>query len=140
MDALHLTTTDVWAVLPFWLIAGYYWLRQRGLSMPAVEADEAARFIDPPLLSVIVPARNEAPHVATCLRSLLAQDYPNLEIIVVNDGSTDDTGTLVAELAKESNKLMLVQGAPLPDGWMGKAHACFQGYARAKGSWLLFTD
>ena len=99
--------------------------------MSAVEAGQAERLIDPPLVSVIVPARNEAPHVATCVRSLLAQDYPNLEIIVVNDGSTDETGTLVEEVAKGNSKLTLLEGTPLPDGWMGKAHACSQGYARA---------
>ena len=108
--------------------------------MPTVEADQAAQFIDPPLISIIVPARNEAPHIATCVRSLLAQDYPNVEIIVVDDGSTDETGTLVGELAKGNSKLTMIRGVPLPEGWMGKAHACYQGYARAKGTWLLFTD
>ena len=108
--------------------------------MPTVEPDQAAQFTNPPLISIIVPARNEAPHIATCVRSLLAQDYPNVEIIVVDDGSTDETGTLVGELAKGNSKLTMIRGVPLPEGWMGKAHACYQGYAQAKGKWLLFTD
>jgi chlorobactene glucosyltransferase len=127
-------------VLPFWFVAWYCWFRQRGVVVPSVDASLAPPLLEPPLVSVIVPARNEAPHVVTCLRSLLAQDYPNLEIIVVDDGSSNETGTLVEELAKEASTLTLIQGAPLPEGWMGKAHACSQGYARANGSWLLFTD
>ena len=140
MDQFHLTMTDILAVLPFWFVAWYCWSRQRGVVIPSLDAGQATPLMDPPLVSIIVPARNEAPHVATCIRSLLAQDYSNLEIIVVDDGSTDGTGPLIEELAKETGKITLVQGAPLPEGWMGKAHACYQGYARAKGSWLLFTD
>jgi chlorobactene glucosyltransferase len=140
MDALHVTLTNVLALLPFWFMAWFFWSRQRGVIVPTVEEGGAPLARDPPLVSVIVPARNEAPHVATCVRSLLAQDYPNLEIIVVDDGSTDETGTLVEELAKGDSRLTLIRGASLPEGWMGKAHACYQGYARANGSWLLFTD
>ena len=140
MNALYFTTTDVMAVLPYWLVAWYCWSRQRGVVLPTVGEGHTAPLPDPPLVSVIVPARNEAPHVATCIRSLLEQDYSNFEIIVVDDGSTDGTGALIEELTKRNSKLTLIQGAPLPEGWMGKAHACYQGYTRAKGSWLLFTD
>ncbi|MGH7255963.1 MAG: glycosyltransferase family 2 protein, partial [Nitrospirales bacterium] len=124
----------------FWGFIAYRWVRQRQLRLPEVRPGAAAPVSAPPLVSVIVPARNEAPHVATCVRSLLAQDYQNFEVIVVDDGSDDGTGALVAEFAKADPRLTLIEGAPLPDGWLGKAHACVQGYRRARGDWLLFTD
>jgi chlorobactene glucosyltransferase len=95
---------------------------------------------DPPLVSIIVPARNEASHLERCLRSLLAQDYPHVEIIVVDDCSTDDTPQILSRLREEQARLIVAAGAALPDGWMGKAWAIDQGYRRARGAWLLFTD
>jgi cellulose synthase/poly-beta-1,6-N-acetylglucosamine synthase-like glycosyltransferase len=140
MEVPQLSASGVVSILLVWLFVWYRWSRQPAMRMPTVQAGQARLLPDPPLVSVIVPARNEAPHIAACVTSLLAQDYQNLEVIVVDDGSTDDTGALVAELAKGDRRLTLVQGEPLPEHWMGKAHACYQGYAHAKGKWLLFTD
>jgi len=72
--------------------------------------------------------------------SLLAQDYPRFEVIVVDDCSEDATGQILAQLGHADSRLKVVQGKPLPEGWMGKAHAIVQGYRQAKGDWLLFTD
>ena len=94
----------------------------------------------PPLVSVLIPARNEGRNIARCVKSLLKQDYPRLEILVLDDGSTDQTAAIVEELAEAHPFLQLLPGRPLPPGWHGKAYACHQLSQAAKGSWLLFTD
>jgi glycosyltransferase involved in cell wall biosynthesis len=94
-----------------------------------------------PRLSVIVPALNEEEHVEAALRSLVAQDYPNLEIIAVNDRSTDATGEIMDRVAAQSaGRLRVLQIDSLPAGWLGKPHAMEQGALAASGEWLLFTD
>ena len=96
-----------------------------------------------PLLSVLVPARNEAVRIPPCLRSLLAQDYPNFEVIVLNDHSEDDTAAVVLGhgfSGAAGSRLRLMEGTPLPVGWTGKAWACHQLAAAARGAYLLFTD
>jgi glycosyltransferase involved in cell wall biosynthesis len=92
------------------------------------------------LVSVIVPARNEAAEIERCLRSLIAQDYPNLEIIAVNDRSEDATGAIMERLAAESSRLRVIHVRELPDRWLGKTHAMWLAASQAKGEWLLFTD
>jgi len=91
-----------------------------------------------PLLSVLVPARNEEASIATCLEALLAQDYPNFEIIVLDDRSTD--GTAATTLARRDRRVRLVRGAELPDGWTGKNWACTQLAREARGDVLCFVD
>ena len=94
-----------------------------------------------PLVSVIVPARNEAANIETCLRSLAASTYPAFEVIVVDDRSEDGTAQIVRSLgAGNALRLRLVEGAELPAGWLGKPWACRQGAAAAEGGLLLFTD
>jgi chlorobactene glucosyltransferase len=97
---------------------------------------------EPPLISVIVPARNEARNIERCVRLLLAQSYLNMELIVVDDRSTDETPHILAEIQAErtDEKLRIVQGADLPPGWAGKPHALHQGIAAAQGQWLCFVD
>jgi chlorobactene glucosyltransferase len=89
-----------------------------------------------PLISVLIPARNEEEDIVPCLESLRRQDYPNYEILVLDDNSTDRT----AEVVAADPRARLLRGEPLPQGWAGKPHACHQLAAQAKGSWLLFTD
>lgn len=91
-------------------------------------------------VSVLVPARNEALNIRRCLESLLAQDYPLMEVLVLDDGSTDETPEIVAEMARRDPRLRLIPGQPLPSGWMGKNFACHQLAREARGQWLLFTD
>lgn len=95
---------------------------------------------DLPLISVLVPARNEEEDIVPCLESLRKQDYPAYEILVLDDNSTDRTAERVAEIAARDPRVRLLRGGPLPQGWAGKPHACHQLAAQAKGSWLLFTD
>jgi len=93
-----------------------------------------------PLISVLVPARNEEVNIRTCLESLRGQDYPNFEIIVLDDGSTDSTADIVSGISCEDPRVRLVRGQPLPPGWAGKPFACHQLAQEARGAWLLFTD
>jgi chlorobactene glucosyltransferase len=97
-----------------------------------------------PLVSVLVPARNEARNVEDCVRSLLLQDYPRYELIVLDDDSEDGTGAIVARLISEVRNprvsARLLRGAALPDGWVGKNWACHQLAEAAAGEFLLFTD
>ncbi len=93
-----------------------------------------------PFVSVLVPARDEAANIVACVRSLLAQDYPCFEVLVLDDGSGDDTAALVCEIAATDTRLSLLTGDELPSGWMGKGFACHQLAAAARGDVLLFTD
>ena len=90
--------------------------------------------------SVVVAARNEARGIAPAMRSLLALEYPDLEIIVVNDRSTDETGRILAQIQAEHPRLRVVTVTSLPDGWLGKNHALAAGASVARGDVLLFTD
>ncbi len=91
-----------------------------------------------PLVSVIIPARNEARNIERCVRSVLATKYSPMEVIVVDDRSTDGTAEIVEPAT--GNRLRLVRGAELPDGWFGKQWAIAQGYRVARGKLLLFAD
>ena len=96
-----------------------------------------------PLVSVIVPARNEAVNIERAVRSILATEYQSIELIVVDDRSSDATAEIVEHLARSGEaegRLRLVRGAGLPEGWFGKSWAIVQGYRVARGDVLLFTD
>jgi glycosyltransferase involved in cell wall biosynthesis len=94
-----------------------------------------------PSLTVIVPARNEAADVAACLQSLLEQDYENLQIIAVDDRSTDQTGAIMEALAAEHpDKLHVLHITELPPNWLGKPHAMAFAAQHAASDYLLFTD
>ncbi len=95
----------------------------------------------PPKVSVILPARNEEGFIEECLESLVRQDYPNYEIIAIDDSSEDGTGGIIARYAKDHpGRIVHVSARPKPEGWMGKNWACMEGYKSATGSLLMFTD
>jgi chlorobactene glucosyltransferase len=96
--------------------------------------------VDPPLVSVIVPARNEAKNIARCVRSVLASRYPKLEVIVVDDHSTDGTADIVRATAGDDSRIRIIANPDLPPGWFGKQWACANGERAAKGDILVFTD
>jgi len=93
-----------------------------------------------PKVSIILPARNEEKFIEKCLNSLLNQDYDNYEIIAINDSSKDSTGNIIKEYSKKFPKVIFVDAKPKPDGWIGKNWACIEGYKKASGDLLLFTD
>ncbi len=92
------------------------------------------------LVSIIVPARNEQDNLPILLDSLLLTGYAPIEILVVNDRSTDGTAGVVRAYAARDPRVRLVEGEELPTGWFGKPWACMQGYREARGELLLFTD
>lgn len=94
-----------------------------------------------PLVSIIVPARNEEKNLDRCLSSLLAQDYPSLELVVVDDRSNDTTGSIAESFRLRSRfPVNVIRVEKLPPGWTGKNYAMFTGSKAAGGEWLLFTD
>ena len=93
-----------------------------------------------PRVSMLVPARNEARSISDCVTSLLAQDYPDFEVIVLDDQSTDATPRILAQLKRTNNRLKVLEGTPRPEGWLGKHWACHQLSEAATGELILFTD
>ena len=92
------------------------------------------------LCSVVIAARDEEARIEETARRLLAQRGIEMELIVVDDRSADRTGELLKQLAKEDSRLKLLRVDTLPEGWLGKCHACHVGALAAKGDWILFTD
>ena len=95
---------------------------------------------DAPLVSVIVPARNEAHNIERCVRSILASNHPRIEVIVVDDQSTDGTREILTSLQAGDPRLLVFTTEQLPRGWFGKQWACWTGAKQARGELLCFTD
>jgi cellulose synthase/poly-beta-1,6-N-acetylglucosamine synthase-like glycosyltransferase len=93
-----------------------------------------------PRVSVVIPARDEAAGIERTVRSHLAQEYPDLQVVVVDDCSRDGTGEIVAAIAREDPRVTLVLGADPPEGWLGKPHALWLGARAADGDLILFAD
>ncbi len=130
-----LVGTLPWVLLGVFLVVR---LREpRGL--PGSGGPGAAR--DWPSVSIIVPARNEARSIERCVRSLASQEYPDFEVVVVDDRSEDGTGALARGVDLGSARaIRVIEGEPLPAGWFGKPWACHTGSRSARGELLLFTD
>lgn len=93
-----------------------------------------------PLVSVLIPMRNEAEIITRTVNSLLAQDYPNLEVILLDDHSTDSTSETARRSAHNDRRFKVIHGESLPEGWLGKVWACHQLSKHACGEYLLFAD
>ncbi len=119
-----------------------YWLHDQYHLDIVVESASAPA--DAPLVSICVPARNEEKNIRACVEAILAQTYPNFELIVLDDRSTDSTPQILESLAKVENlrktHLRIIHGSELPSGWAGKPHALYQASASARGDWLCFID
>ena len=134
---MHYLVAFLWS-LP-WIIpplVTYFRLR----NSRSLDNESDIPLADPPLVSVIVPARNEAHNIARCVSSILSATYPNLELIVVDDNSTDGTGDIARAAAKGDPRARVIVCPPLPEGWFGKQWACSTGAKVARGSVLQFTD
>ena len=142
-----------------WCIYGYLVVvgRER---MTRLKHSRATLPIDPPLVSILIPAKDEGPHIRACVERVLKQDYPAFEVIAINDRSEDDTGKILDDMARAHADLCGVGSDPagvgvmgsnrssvrvvhiglLPLGWLGKCHALERGAEHARGEWLFFVD
>ena len=131
--SLALLAAGFWVPAGIWLMLNRYALTV--LASVRVEDDQPL-----PTVSVVIPARNEERNLEQALESVLALDYPDLEIIVVNDRSTDATGSIVEKIAERAPRLTVVTITCLPAGWIGKPYALHMGAQEARGEFILFTD
>jgi len=120
-----------------WLAIGAFLVRARvprldGLTPPDLDVW--------PRLSVIVPACNEADTIESAATTLSKQDYPNLEVVLINDRSEDETGIIIDRIAAADPRVRAIHVTDLPPGWLGKVHALHRGCVAAEGPWLLLTD
>jgi len=93
-----------------------------------------------PRVSILLPARNEEFNIESCVRSLVAQNYHDFQVVVLDDESSDSTWQVMVNLASEDDRIHIMKGKPLPEGWIGKNWACHQLSQAADGELLLFTD
>jgi hypothetical protein len=123
----------------YWLVVAYAgWRTRRALTPLARVAPPApARW---PRVTLVVPARDEQAELEAALTSRLADDYPALEVVVVDDRSRDATGRIADALAARDGRVCVVHVRELPEGWLGKNHALHVGAQTARGEWLLFSD
>ena len=120
-----------WLVLAFVALPMLLWKRPRLQDYKPVQG---------PRVSIIIPARNEAGHLPACLAGILDTSYHDVEIVIVDDRSGDGTLEFAEALAEKDERVRVVRGEALPDGWIGKPWACWQGYRAARGDILVFTD
>jgi chlorobactene glucosyltransferase len=91
-------------------------------------------------VSVLIPARNEEATIERCVRAVLENEHPIEEVIVCDDNNTDATPEILGELARQDSRLRVIKGKTLPEGWVGKPHACHQLARQARGEVLLYVD
>ena len=144
MNAFTVLAGAAWLIVLVWSIFAFLTLRNLGRQRPLAALDERAE-AEPssigPLVSVLVPARNEEGRVlAACVQSILDQDYVLLEVVAVNDRSTDGTGAILHEMEERDARLRVIDGAEPPAGWLGKPHALQQALDASCGDWVLATD
>jgi hypothetical protein len=120
-----------------WLAIGAFLVRARVPHLDRISAPEPDVW---PKLSVIIPACNEAQTIEAAIATILQQDYPNLEILLIDDRSADDTGRIIDAIAAADPRIRAIHVTELPAGWLGKVHALHRGCLAAGGQWLLLTD
>jgi glycosyltransferase involved in cell wall biosynthesis len=130
----------VYALLVLRWLWGHVELRQAmrsGMLVPGTHIDPK---MPRPAVSVIIAAHNEAGTIGQCLARVLSQDYPDLQVLVANDRSTDATGQIVRDIAADHPNVRCIDVEDLPEGWLGKTHAVSVAAAQATGDYLLFLD
>ena len=134
-------TLAIWAVLSCLTWSLIYLRASHTIrSIPLLKQLQPQQPPNWPSLSVVIPACNEGNTLEQALTTLLEQDYPDLEIVLVNDRSTDNTGTVVDQMAAKDERILPVHIAHLPPGWLGKVHAIHVATQKVRGDWILFTD
>jgi chlorobactene glucosyltransferase len=137
--SLYLLAIIMFVVLFTWIKLLIYSRRSLKYS-PKLEEVKKLGSNPMPRVSIIVPALNEEKYIGRCLQTLLDQDYDNLEIISVDDGSTDGTLLTMKSIAPTDHRLRVLEAGQRPAGWVGKNWACFIGYKNSTGDILIFTD
>jgi glycosyltransferase involved in cell wall biosynthesis len=123
----------------YWLFQLYVILRVI-TSVPLVENLTFDKRPHWPKISIIIPACNEAKTIASAIQTRLNEDYPNFEIVLVDDRSTDGTSEIIDKIASQDNRVKAIHIKELPEGWLGKLYAMHRGVQEAKGEWFLFSD
>jgi chlorobactene glucosyltransferase len=131
-------TIAVIAALPWIITPVVTAIRVRGSRSLSDESDTPP--VAAPRVSVVIPARNESRNIERCVRSVLTSDYPNLEVVVVDDHSTDGTGRIARAIASADSRVRVISNPDLPDGWFGKQWACENGARASRGEIILFAD
>ena len=108
--------------------------------IPELSDQNSPQLTDWPFVSIIIPACNEEENVRAALCKVLTLDYPNYQVIAVNDRSTDQTGAILDELADSYSQLEVIHISTLPEGWLGKVHALHVGTQQARGEYLIYAD
>lgn len=128
-----------WLLLPVLAFAALrFWVAFFNWSSRPYFAKQTFKYSHP--ISVLIPARNEARSIASVVQSVLASEAVDLEVMVLDDHSEDETAAIVAQLAAKDSRVRLIRGNELPSGWLGKSWACHQLAAVASGQWLVFLD
>lgn len=127
------------AYLPFFAMGAAFLVicTSNLFAVPKLKRSKARRDVK---VSLLVPARNEEKNIERCVRGLLAQEYGNFEVIVLDDNSTDSTGEILERMAEQDPRLKVIKGTPLPDGWLGMCWACMQLAEASEGRYLMFFD
>lgn len=123
------------AVLPFAMF-----LKNCGDFSRASLEPQRLQAADSKRVSILIPARNEAASIGLAIEAILSNGHPNFEVLVLDDHSEDETASLVQLMAARDQRVRLVPSNPLPEGWNGKQHACWQLANQARYDWLLFLD
>lgn len=118
----------------------FLWAFRSSRSVPIFENTQPGQPEAWPRLSIVVPACNEAAELAAAGRTLSEQDYPDLEILYVNDRSNDATEEVIESLAARDPRIRTIRVSDLPEGWLGKVHALDVGTRNTSGDWILYTD
>ncbi len=137
---MHLVIIVVFACSAFFWLFQLYSLIRTTLVMPRVEDFNYGDLERYPLISVIITACNEADTIENAVKSRLEDDYPALEILLIDDRSTDATPGIVDRLAAGDSRVRAIHITELPHGWLGKVHAMHRGVREAGGEWFLFSD
>lgn len=141
LPEIHVWTFLAWAIACIWMAIIVVFIRATRQQVSLTPTDAPVDHVDVPRLSVIVAARNETNCIENCIRSIFRQDYPDLEVVAVNDRSTDDTAAILDRLAVEfGDRLKVLHVTQLPTGWFGKPHALTLALQRATGSVVCYTD
>ncbi|HLU48429.1 MAG TPA: glycosyltransferase family A protein, partial [Planctomycetota bacterium] len=130
----------LWALHSIAVLRGLPAFRWQGAKIEPAPGTEDQDPAGTPSISAILPCRDEAEQVERSVRSLLSQSLPGLEVIIVDDRSTDGSSDILTRLAASDPRARIVRIEKLPDGWLGKCHALWVGASHARGEWLLFSD